>query len=67
MGPEPKSSSSKGGSTDGTYGKIQELMASYRGPAELKLYKQEGEGKGMPFDWASPKPPDHCSWFSMPT
>jgi SAM-dependent methyltransferase len=36
----------EGGSNDGTYERIRDLIASYRGPVELKLYQQEGRGKG---------------------
>jgi 2-polyprenyl-3-methyl-5-hydroxy-6-metoxy-1,4-benzoquinol methylase len=36
----------EGGSSDGTYEKIEEVMRDYRGPLELKLYRQQGKGKG---------------------
>jgi glycosyltransferase involved in cell wall biosynthesis len=36
----------EGNSTDNTYERIAELMKTYRGPLELKLFKQPGKGKG---------------------
>jgi glycosyltransferase involved in cell wall biosynthesis len=36
----------EGGSTDDTYQRIEQTIAGYRGPLELKLYKQQGKGKG---------------------
>jgi SAM-dependent methyltransferase len=36
----------EGGSSDGTYERIQELMGSHRGSVEIKLHKQQGKGKG---------------------
>ena len=36
----------EGGSTDDTWQRIQEVMASYRGPLKLSAYKQTGKGKG---------------------
>jgi SAM-dependent methyltransferase len=36
----------EGGSTDQTYERIEEVIASYRGPLELRLFKQPGKGKG---------------------
>jgi glycosyltransferase involved in cell wall biosynthesis len=36
----------EGGSSDGTWEKIQETIASYRGPLKLSAYKQTGKGKG---------------------
>jgi SAM-dependent methyltransferase len=36
----------EGGSSDGTWERIQEAMASYRGPLKLAAYKQTGKGKG---------------------
>ncbi len=36
----------EGGSSDGTWDKIQETMARYRGPLKLAAYKQTGKGKG---------------------
>jgi SAM-dependent methyltransferase len=36
----------EGGSTDDTWGRIQEVMAGYRGPLRLAAYQQSGKGKG---------------------
>jgi 2-polyprenyl-3-methyl-5-hydroxy-6-metoxy-1,4-benzoquinol methylase len=36
----------EGGSSDGTWEKIQETMARYKGPLKLAAYKQTGKGKG---------------------
>ena len=36
----------EGGSSDGTWERIQEVMASYQGPLKLAAYKQMGKGKG---------------------
>jgi SAM-dependent methyltransferase len=36
----------EGGSSDGTRERIQEAIASYDGPLELKLFGQTGKGKG---------------------
>lgn len=36
----------EGGSTDGTWEKIQEAIAAYRGPLKLSAYQQTGKGKG---------------------
>ncbi len=36
----------EGGSTDGTWEKIQEQIASYQGPLKLQGLKQTGKGKG---------------------
>ncbi|HEY0711428.1 MAG TPA: glycosyltransferase [Polyangia bacterium] len=36
----------EGGSSDGTWEKIQSTMASYQGPLKLAAYKQTGKGKG---------------------
>ncbi|HMJ16526.1 MAG TPA: glycosyltransferase [Polyangiaceae bacterium] len=36
----------EGNSTDNTYERIAELIKKYRGPLELKLFKQPGKGKG---------------------
>lgn len=36
----------EGGSTDGTWEKIQQAVAAYRGPLELHAYQQSGKGKG---------------------
>jgi SAM-dependent methyltransferase len=36
----------EGNSSDGTYERIQQVLRDYRGPLELKLFKQEGKGKG---------------------
>jgi glycosyltransferase involved in cell wall biosynthesis len=36
----------EGGSTDGTWERIQQVMAGYTGPLTLAAYKQTGKGKG---------------------
>jgi SAM-dependent methyltransferase len=36
----------EGGSTDGTWEYIQQAIASYQGPLELRSYQQTGKGKG---------------------
>jgi SAM-dependent methyltransferase len=36
----------EGGSSDGTWEKIQEAVAAYRGPLKLSAYQQSGKGKG---------------------
>lgn len=36
----------EGGSSDGTWERIQEVISSYRGPLKLSAYKQSGKGKG---------------------
>jgi SAM-dependent methyltransferase len=36
----------EGGSSDGTWEKIQETVAAYRGPLTLRAYQQSGKGKG---------------------
>lgn len=36
----------EGGSTDGTWDEIQQSIASYKGPLQLKAFKQQGKGKG---------------------
>jgi SAM-dependent methyltransferase len=36
----------EGGSSDGTWERIQEAIAAYRGPLKLSAYKQTGKGKG---------------------
>lgn len=36
----------EGGSTDDTWSRIQQEMASYKGPLKLSAYKQTGKGKG---------------------
>jgi SAM-dependent methyltransferase len=36
----------EGGSSDGTWERIQEAIAAYRGPLKLAAYKQTGKGKG---------------------
>jgi 2-polyprenyl-3-methyl-5-hydroxy-6-metoxy-1,4-benzoquinol methylase len=36
----------EGGSSDGTWERIQEVIAGYRGPLKLGAYKQAGKGKG---------------------
>jgi len=36
----------EGGSTDGTWQRIQDCIASYRGPLKLSAYQQSGKGKG---------------------
>jgi SAM-dependent methyltransferase len=36
----------EGGSTDGTWETIDKAMAEYRGPLQLRAYKQQGKGKG---------------------
>jgi 2-polyprenyl-3-methyl-5-hydroxy-6-metoxy-1,4-benzoquinol methylase len=36
----------EGGSSDGTWERIQEVMGSYQGPLKLAAYKQMGKGKG---------------------
>ncbi|HXU84027.1 MAG TPA: glycosyltransferase family 2 protein, partial [Polyangia bacterium] len=36
----------EGGSSDGTWEKIQEAVAAYRGPLRLRAYQQTGKGKG---------------------
>ena len=36
----------EGGSTDDTWQRIQDVMASYKGPLKLSAYKQSGKGKG---------------------
>jgi SAM-dependent methyltransferase len=36
----------EGGSTDGTWERIQQAMAAYRGPLALRAYQQTGKGKG---------------------
>jgi SAM-dependent methyltransferase len=36
----------EGGSSDGTWERIQEVIAGYRGPLKLAAYKQAGKGKG---------------------
>jgi SAM-dependent methyltransferase len=36
----------EGGSSDGTWEKIQEAVAAYRGPLKLRAYQQTGKGKG---------------------
>jgi SAM-dependent methyltransferase len=35
----------EGGSTDGTYERIEEVIRGYRGPLELRLVRQPGSGK----------------------
>jgi glycosyltransferase involved in cell wall biosynthesis len=36
----------EGGSSDGTWERIQQAIAGYRGPLKLSAYKQTGKGKG---------------------
>lgn len=36
----------EGGSTDGTWERIQQEIARYRGPLKLRAYQQTGKGKG---------------------
>jgi SAM-dependent methyltransferase len=36
----------EGGSTDGTWETIGKAIAEYRGPLQLRAYRQEGKGKG---------------------
>jgi SAM-dependent methyltransferase len=36
----------EGGSSDGTWEKVQQAMAEYRGPLKLSAYQQTGKGKG---------------------
>jgi SAM-dependent methyltransferase len=36
----------EGGSSDGTWERIQEAMAAYQGPLTVRAYKQTGKGKG---------------------
>jgi SAM-dependent methyltransferase len=36
----------EGGSTDGTWNEIQNIIASYQGPLALSAYRQSGKGKG---------------------
>jgi SAM-dependent methyltransferase len=36
----------EGGSSDGTWEKIQQAVADYRGPLKLRAYQQTGKGKG---------------------
>jgi SAM-dependent methyltransferase len=36
----------EGGSSDGTWETIGKAMAEYRGPLQLRAYRQEGKGKG---------------------
>jgi 2-polyprenyl-3-methyl-5-hydroxy-6-metoxy-1,4-benzoquinol methylase len=36
----------EGGSSDGTWARIQEAIATYKGPLKLAAYKQTGKGKG---------------------
>ncbi len=36
----------EGGSSDDTWSRIQQTMGSYKGPLELKLFRQTGKGKG---------------------
>jgi SAM-dependent methyltransferase len=36
----------EGGSSDGTWESIGKAMAEYRGPLQLRAYRQEGKGKG---------------------
>jgi SAM-dependent methyltransferase len=36
----------EGGSSDGTWERIQEVMARYRGPLKLSAHRQTGKGKG---------------------
>ncbi len=36
----------EGGSSDGTWEKIQQSVATYRGPLELRAFQQTGKGKG---------------------
>jgi SAM-dependent methyltransferase len=36
----------EGGSSDGTWERIGELMAAYKGPLTLKRFRQSGKGKG---------------------
>jgi 2-polyprenyl-3-methyl-5-hydroxy-6-metoxy-1,4-benzoquinol methylase len=36
----------EGGSSDGTWERIQEVIAGYQGPLKLAAYKQSGKGKG---------------------
>jgi SAM-dependent methyltransferase len=36
----------EGGSSDGTWERIHEVMAAYRGPLKLSAYQQTGKGKG---------------------
>ena len=36
----------EGGSTDGTWEAIEKALAVYRGPLELRAYRQQGKGKG---------------------
>ncbi len=36
----------EGGSSDGTWARIQEVIAGYQGPLKLGAYKQTGKGKG---------------------
>jgi SAM-dependent methyltransferase len=36
----------EGGSSDGTWERIQEVMARYQGPLKLSAYRQTGKGKG---------------------
>jgi SAM-dependent methyltransferase len=36
----------EGGSSDGTWERIQEEIAAYRGPLQLSAYQQTGKGKG---------------------
>ena len=36
----------EGGSTDGTWSEIQRLIETYRGPLQLKAFRQTGKGKG---------------------
>jgi SAM-dependent methyltransferase len=46
MGAETEIVFVEGGSTDGTWGEIQRMIESYRGPLKLKAYQQSGKGKG---------------------
>jgi 2-polyprenyl-3-methyl-5-hydroxy-6-metoxy-1,4-benzoquinol methylase len=36
----------EGGSTDGTWQRIQDAIASYRGPLQVRAFQQTGKGKG---------------------
>jgi SAM-dependent methyltransferase len=36
----------EGGSTDGTWNEIQQVIESYRGPLQLRAFRQSGKGKG---------------------
>jgi SAM-dependent methyltransferase len=46
MGPWTEVIFVEGGSTDGTWEKVQEVIARYAGPLRLSAYRQTGRGKG---------------------